>query len=84
MTAHKNTLTVIIAVSMVSAIGGLVFNSMNLLLEAISTEFGFSSKQLGRLTLFAGVGYLTGTLSGPVWVDRVNWRLSAFVIILLK
>jgi len=70
---------VIIAVSMVSAIGGLVFNTMPLILGAISKEFGLEADALGNLSSIAGWGYLAGTLSAPFWVDRVNWKLAAFV-----
>jgi len=75
------TFVVIVAVAMVSAIGGLVFNTMPLLLIAVSNEFGMGPKQLSALSLTAGVGYLLGTLSGPFWVERVNWRFSAFVFV---
>ncbi len=68
---------VIIAVSMVSAIGGLVFNTMPLLLGALSEEFGLSPERLGIFSSNAGWGYLIGTLSAPFWVDRVPWKLAA-------
>ena len=77
----KNTFIVILAVSMVSAIGGLVFNTMPLLLGAAGEAFGLSPAQLGTLSLTAGIGYLAGTLTGPLWVERVNWRLTAFGIV---
>jgi len=66
---------------MVSAIGGLVFNTMPLLLGSAGEAFSLSPAQLGTLTLTAGVGYLLGTLTGPLWVERVNWRIAAFVIV---
>ena len=81
MTKTANLLPVIIAVSMVSAIGGLVFNTMPLLLNAVSEAAGFNANQLGSLSLCAGLGYLAGTLTAPLWVERVNWRIAAFIII---
>lgn len=77
----KNTFHVIIAVSMVSAIGGLVFNTMPFLLGTAGEAYELSPGQLGTLSLTAGIGYLIGTLTGPVWVDRVNWRIAAFAIV---
>lgn len=68
---------------MVSAIGGLVFNTMPILLNTVSEAFGFSPKQLGTISLCAGGGYLAGTLTGPLWVDRVNWRGAAITIVIL-
>jgi len=81
MMALRSSLAVIIAVSMVSAIGGLVFNTMPLLLGSAGEAFGLSPAQLGTLSLTAGVGYLAGTLTGPLWVERVNWRLAAITIV---
>jgi predicted MFS family arabinose efflux permease len=81
--AKPNLLPTIIAVSMVSAIGGLVFNTMPLLLNSVSTALGLSPQQLGNLSLCAGLGYLAGTLTAPLWVERVNWRVAAFTIIAL-
>lgn len=66
---------------MVSAIGGLVFNTMPLLLGTAGDAFDFSPSKLGSLSLTAGVGYLAGTLTGPLWVERVNWRIAAFAIL---
>ena len=77
----KNTFLITIAVSMVSAIGGLIFNTMPLLLGAAGEAFALSPAQLGTLSLTSGVGYLIGTLTGPLWVERVNWRVAAFAII---
>ncbi len=70
---------IIIAVSMVSAIGGLVFNTMPLLLGALGKEFEMSPDALGTLSSNAGWGYLFGTITAPLWVDRVNWKLSALM-----
>jgi len=77
----NNTFLIILAVSMVSAIGGLVFNTMPLLLGAAGEAFGLTPAQLGTLSLTAGIGYLAGTLTGPLWVERVNWRFAAFAIL---
>lgn len=77
----KNTFLVILAVSMVSAIGGLVFNTMPILLGTAGEAFSLSPGQLGTLSLTAGIGYLIGTLTGPLWVERVNWRVTAFAIV---
>jgi len=78
---QKSNLIAIIAISMVSAIGGLVFNTMPLVLSAAETAFGMSPAQLGRLSFMAGIGYLLGTLTAPLWVERVNWRMTALAIV---
>lgn len=79
-TTTQMSVTVIIAVSMVSAIGGLVFNTMPLLVQSLGESLSLSLASLGNLSLAAGIGYLLGTLSGPLWVDRFNWRKEAFAV----
>lgn len=78
---QRSNLFTIIAVSMISAIGGLVFNTMPLILSAAEVAFGMSPAQLGQLSFMAGIGYLLGTLTAPLWVDRINWRLAALAIV---
>jgi len=73
-------MAVIIAVSMVSAIGGIVFNTMPLVLTSAGEAFGFSPKALGTLTTWSGAGFLLGTLTAPFWVDKVNWKMAAIAI----
>ena len=67
---------------MVSAIGGLIFNTMPILLGTAGEAFGFNNAELGNLSLMAGVGYLAGTLTGPLWVDSFQWQKTALLIIL--
>jgi len=81
MASVQSGFVVILAVSMVSAIGGLVFNTMPLLLGTAGEAFSMSPAKLGSLSLTAGIGYLAGTLTGPFWVDRINWRVAAFAIV---
>lgn len=79
----SNVLMTIVAVSLVSAIGGLVFNTMPLMLSSAAQGLGLGEVELGFLYSSTGLGYLAGTLSGPLWVDRFSWRKSATVICLL-
>lgn len=77
----KNTFVISLAVAMVSAIGGLVFNTMPFLLGTAGEAYTLTPGQLGTLSLAAGIGYLLGTGTSPLWVDRVNWRVAAFAIV---
>ncbi len=66
---------------MVSAIGGLVFNTMPLLLSSAADAFNMGASTLGSLSLTAGIGYLLGTITTPFWVDRVKWKPMAGLIV---
>lgn len=79
----RTSLVALIGVAMVSAIGGLVFNTMPVLLGAVGEALSIEPAGLGRLSLFAGLGYLLGTLSAPIWVDRVPRRMAAGLFAIL-
>lgn len=76
----KNTLFIIIAVSMVSAIGGVPFNTMPLLSGSLAESLSLGGKEVGLISSVAFFGYLLGTLSGPFWVNRVNWRSTSLCV----
>ena len=75
----SSVLAVTIFVSLVSAIGGVPFNTMPLLLTSIDEGLGLSTQDKANLSSYAFAGYLVGTLIGPVIVDRVSWRLFSLV-----
>jgi len=79
----KNTFIVILAVSMVSAIGGVPFNTMPLLSGSLGESLSLDGKQIGLISSVAFFGYLIGTLSGPFWVNRVNWRTTSLCVSML-
>ena len=79
----RSVFAVTIAVSLVSAIGGVPFNTMPLLLSSFDPALGLTGDELGTLSSLAFFGYLVGTLSGPVWVDRVNWRNTSLAVSIL-
>ncbi|MGC6511455.1 MAG: MFS transporter [Parvibaculales bacterium] len=70
----SSVLTVTIFVSLVSAIGGVPFNTMPLLLSSFGAELNMTATDKANLSSIAFFGYLLGTMAGPVWVDRVPWR----------
>lgn len=79
----KNTFLVILAVSMVSAIGGVPFNTMPLLSGSLGESLSLDGKQIGLISSVAFFGYLVGTLTGPFWVNRVNWRTTSLCVSVL-
>ena len=79
----RSVFAITLAVSLVSAIGGVPFNTMPLLLSSFDPALGLTGDELGTLSSLAFFGYLVGTLSGPVWVDRVNWRNTSLTVSIL-
>ncbi|UTW12298.1 MFS transporter [Marinobacterium rhizophilum] len=71
----RQTLTLMLAASFASTIGGLPFNSLPILLGALTDSFGFSAQQAGFLGSACFAGFFLGTLAAVFVVDRVSWRL---------
>ncbi len=74
---------VTIFVSLVSSIGGVPFNTMPLLLSSFDASMNMTSTDKANLSSIAFFGYLVGTLTAPLWVDRVPWRLFSVVTAIL-
>lgn len=69
----------LLAASVASSIGGLPFNTLPILLGAFADAGDLSLTQLGTLGSACTGGYLLSTLLGPLWVDRVPWRLATLL-----
>lgn len=70
----RKTLSVMLAASFASTIGGLPFNTLPVLLGSLADSFGFTAEQIGRLGAACFAGYLLGTLVSVASMDRLNWR----------
>lgn len=73
-------LPTIIAIALVSAIGGIPFNTMPVLLGSLGESLKLSDEALGVLGSSAFFGYLAGTLTCPFWVDRAPWKTASLAI----
>ena len=54
---------------------------MPILLGAFADRLSLSPAELGTLGSWCTGGYLISTMLGPVWVDRVPWRLATVVAV---
>lgn len=72
-------LAFLIAASVASSIGGLPFNTLPILLGAFADQLALGPADLGSLGSACTGGYLLSTLLGPLWVDRVPWRIATIV-----
>lgn len=72
-------LAFLIAASVASSIGGLPFNTLPILLGAFADQLALGPADLGSLGSACTGGYLLSTMLGPLWVDRVPWRIATIV-----
>lgn len=72
--SRRTTLTIMLAASLASTIGGLPFNTLPILLGALADSFSFDAAQIGQLGSMCFAGYLVGTLVAVAFIDRLNWR----------
>jgi len=72
--AYQNSLALILAASFASTIGGLPFNSLPILLGALADTFALKPQEIGILGSVCFAGYLLGTLSSVLIINRFCWR----------
>lgn len=70
----QQSLALILAASFASTIGGLPFNSLPILLGSLADTFGLAPEQIGLLGSICFAGYLVGTLSSVLVINRFCWR----------
>ncbi|MBL0122945.1 MAG: MFS transporter [Betaproteobacteria bacterium] len=66
--------TILLAASFASTIGGLPFNALPILLGTLADTFRLGSQQTGLLGSSCFAGYLAGTLAAALFIDMLNWR----------
>lgn len=70
----QHSLALILAASFASTIGGLPFNSLPILLGSLADTFNFAPQDIGFLGSVCFAGYLIGTLSSVLIINRFCWR----------
>ncbi|RJX75557.1 MFS transporter [Vibrio sinensis] len=68
------SITVMLAASFASTIGGLPFNALPILLGSLADDFGISAQQTGLLGSICFSGYFAGTLSSVLILNLLCWR----------
>lgn len=75
----QTLITFMLSASIASAIGGLPFNSLPVMLGSMADSFALDSKAVGLMGSICFAGYFAGTLGAPFWMNRLNWRLLTLI-----
>lgn len=70
----QNSLALMLAASFASTIGGLPFNSLPIILGSLADTFNLTTQEIGLLGSVCFTGYLVGTLSSVLIINRFCWR----------
>lgn len=63
-------------VASVLTVNNLVYNTLFIILGAMSSQRNYDEKQIGFLGSAFLLGQLVSNLSGVFWVNKVNWRFA--------
>jgi len=69
----------LIGAALVSAIGGLPFNVLPQIINAVFVYFKFTPEQLGYFGSSYLGGYCLATVTAPFWLERLNWKKLSLV-----
>lgn len=75
----RRIVVVMAAASLASAIGGLPFNALPVLLGSLAESFALPAATVGFVGSTCFAGYLAGTLGAPFWMNRLDWRLLTVI-----
>lgn len=75
----RKLVVVMAAASLASAIGGLPFNALPVLLGSLAETFALPAATVGYIGSTCFAGYLVGTLGAPLWMNRLDWRVLTVV-----
>lgn len=76
---EQRWMSVLLAASLASTIGGLPFNALPVLLGSMADSFALDAQAVGLMGSVCFAGYLMGTLGAPFWMNRLNWRVLTVV-----
>lgn len=79
MSSGRQLIVVMAAASIASTIGGLPFNALPVLLGSLADTFNLTAQTVGLIGSVCFAGYLVGTLSAPLWMNRLDWRVLTVV-----
>ncbi len=65
---------ILIALSVLSAVGTLMFNALPVMFQSISAVIPFDEEQQGILSGIAGLSTLIVSITANLWVPRSNWK----------
>lgn len=75
MTKDINKKSVIISISLLSSLATLVFIMQPYIAGMAAETYNLSDSDIGTMTAYYYVGFAIITLSAPIWIRRVNWKI---------
>lgn len=74
---------VLIATSLVSGVGALLFAIMPVFAASLAEHYGFGEEQVGDLVATFFLGYTLIGISSIFWILSINWRIISLVGLVL-
>lgn len=72
----SSSTSIYIAIAAFLTINNLVYNTLPIVLGGLATQRGFDEAQIGLLGSAFLAGQMLTNITGPLWVGRVNWKIT--------
>ncbi len=68
-----------IAIAAFLTVNNLVYNTLPIILGGLATQRGFDESEIGFLGSVFLAGQMLTNITGPLWVGKVNWKMTVSV-----
>ena len=75
--------SVYISIAAFLTINNLIYNTLPIILGGLATQRGFNEAQIGVLGSTFLAGQMLTNITGPLWVGRVNWKITVSFAMLI-
>lgn len=80
---RSSSTTAYIAIAAFLTINNLVYNTLPILLGGLATQRGFDESEIGFLGSAFLAGQMITNITGPLWVGRVNWKITVSIAMVI-
>ncbi len=80
--SRNSSTSAYVAIAAFLTVNNLVYNTLPIILGGLATQRGFDESEIGFLGSAFLAGQMITNITGPLWVGRVNWKITVSLAML--